>query len=684
MGIWDELNAATAVAPGCMATLRSRAHFAWRHYTNLLKSFKNESDGKSQIREALVQDSTIDAQTGGIMALLAMALDNNAAMPKAIPMLQKAVLASPGDDGLLLRLAIALDGSAPVGEAMKVLEKRISVKDHAGVDPRLLAAYAFIAATKTSDQKSQRYVTSALDVASTRVGTIGGATASIYRASMSGQVPFEEADKLYKLLRDMIFNPSLCHKRLEIAVLFRRHASVKEGVRAGDAMLKGFTFECPYLSSSMSSMGAHWVDSADTTKAGLGGDQGAVAGIRQGLRDLQYSDLWQLLQDGGTPDESNGGLHLEMLHAAEHSKYLPKAEDIAADRCAPKQLPEIARPPVQDKVGCPHVKPKGFAKCVKQQRPCIMRNQAKAFLKGGLETGDLDVWAKLAGDAPARVSFVFPPSIENGSATLNLIEETDRFFKRPDIVEDMAKKNLSAPDAEKLPWTLARGPQWHMRFGDVVHWLRSHPSPIYMNQLMLNDLGNEVLSNLRPYPDWVTAANFTLAGACIWASSGMATTGYHTDAPENLVVQLSGKKEFVLARPSELKNLYYREAVDVLPHAMHRGPKDHEIVFKGLKVPNRTSDTHSIIDIANPEAASRFPRYAKASGVSCHIDPGDVLYVPSFWHHAVLSKPGGSQCTSTMVNLWNVHPNKVQSRDEAIRKAGGTEADTKVGEDDWV
>lgn len=44
----------------------------------------------------------------------------------------------------------------------------------------------------------------------------------------------------------------------------------------------------------------------------------------------------------------------------------------------------------------------------------------------------------------------------------------------------------------------------------------------------------------------------------------------------------------------------------------------------------RINDIHGLVDPTAPNL-KRFPDYAKAHGMRCHVQQGDALYVPSFW-----------------------------------------------------
>ena len=73
------------------------------------------------------------------------------------------------------------------------------------------------------------------------------------------------------------------------------------------------------------------------------------------------------------------------------------------------------------------------------------------------------------------------------------------------------------------------------------------------------------------------------------------------------------------------------------------------------------------------------PQLEATSPLYCHVKPGDILYLPAFWHHVVASSPSqGTDChtsplVSLAINLW-FHTNvtkeeafarpKVHGRDE--------------------
>ena len=85
--------------------------------------------------------------------------------------------------------------------------------------------------------------------------------------------------------------------------------------------------------------------------------------------------------------------------------------------------------------------------------------------------------------------------------------------------------------------------------------------------------------------------------------------GMHTDGPHNLLLQLAGTKTLLLAPPSQASHAYL--------HA------------------HGSQARHSPVDWRAPDMR-RFPAAARLRGFTVSLSPGDVLYIPSGWLHAVL------------------------------------------------
>jgi len=98
-------------------------------------------------------------------------------------------------------------------------------------------------------------------------------------------------------------------------------------------------------------------------------------------------------------------------------------------------------------------------------------------------------------------------------------------------------------------------------------------------------------------------------------------TPAHYDEQENLFAQVEGHKRIILMAPSEFSGMY--------PFPVHH-----------------PCDRQSQVDIFNPDL-ERFPKFAQVSGYDCLVSPGEVLYIPAYWWHHIIS------LTPTIsVNFW--------------------------------
>ncbi|WOJ92083.1 cupin-like domain-containing protein [Congregibacter variabilis] len=100
----------------------------------------------------------------------------------------------------------------------------------------------------------------------------------------------------------------------------------------------------------------------------------------------------------------------------------------------------------------------------------------------------------------------------------------------------------------------------------------------------------------------------------------------HFDVKDNIACVVSGRRRFTLFPPEQIHNLYL-------------GP----ILSAPGGVPI------SMVDIRNPDL-ERFPRYAQAleSALQVELEPGDAIYIPAPWWHAVESLDS----INLLVNYW--------------------------------
>ena len=98
----------------------------------------------------------------------------------------------------------------------------------------------------------------------------------------------------------------------------------------------------------------------------------------------------------------------------------------------------------------------------------------------------------------------------------------------------------------------------------------------------------------------------------------------HFDVPDNIVCVVAGRRRFTLFPPEQVGKLYV-------------GPLD--LTPAGQPI--------SLVDLAHPDLV-RFPRFAQALAHTVELMPGDALFIPSLWWHAVEAL----EPVSALVNFW--------------------------------
>jgi hypothetical protein len=100
----------------------------------------------------------------------------------------------------------------------------------------------------------------------------------------------------------------------------------------------------------------------------------------------------------------------------------------------------------------------------------------------------------------------------------------------------------------------------------------------------------------------------------------------HFDESENVACVTSGRRRFTLFPPEQVANLYV-------------GPIDKTVAGRPT----------SMVDLASPDL-DRFPRFAEAlkHAIVADLEPGDAIYIPSLWWHAVEA----SGPLNVLVNYW--------------------------------
>jgi hypothetical protein len=103
-------------------------------------------------------------------------------------------------------------------------------------------------------------------------------------------------------------------------------------------------------------------------------------------------------------------------------------------------------------------------------------------------------------------------------------------------------------------------------------------------------------------------------------------TAAHWDLPQNLACVIAGRRRFTLFPTEQLPNLYV-------------GPLDFTLAGQPI----------SLVDVDQPDL-EKHPRSAQAlqAAQQAELGPGDAIYIPSLWWHAVASLDE----VGAMINFW--------------------------------
>ena len=114
----------------------------------------------------------------------------------------------------------------------------------------------------------------------------------------------------------------------------------------------------------------------------------------------------------------------------------------------------------------------------------------------------------------------------------------------------------------------------------------------------------------------------SVASTNFWMGPSGTRVCLHMDPYDNFFIQLVGQKTFYLYAPSDRKYLYPKSPFQASPEESRVNPVD--------------------IDYA------KFPRARHARLFKVTLHPGEVLFLPIYWWHAVV---GGRDSTMSL-NLW--------------------------------
>jgi hypothetical protein len=174
------------------------------------------------------------------------------------------------------------------------------------------------------------------------------------------------------------------------------------------------------------------------------------------------------------------------------------------------------------------------------------------------------------------------------------------------------------PDAESFNFTLAETTLTNLlgTLGDPAEAARS----IYM--------GSTATSKILPSfasENPLRIATDRGGEPRIWIGNA-SRVAPHYDEDDNIACVVSGRRRFILFPPEQVANLYV-------------GPLDRTVAGQPI----------SMVDLENPDF-ERFPKFREAlkHALVADLEPGDAIYIPALWWHAV-------QATgelNVLVNYW--------------------------------
>jgi len=150
---------------------------------------------------------------------------------------------------------------------------------------------------------------------------------------------------------------------------------------------------------------------------------------------------------------------------------------------------------------------------------------------------------------------------------------------------------------------------------------------LYLQQSLVEGVGEQILKDFKRF-DWSLASTYQqeakfgpLTSNLLLVGMNNVVTPAHYDEQENLFAQVYGQKRVILMSPNEFHRMY--------PFPVHH-----------------PCDRQSQVDIFNPDLC-HFPKFADVEAMDCIVSPGDVLYIPAYWWHHIISL---SETVS--VNFW--------------------------------
>ena len=314
---------------------------------------------------------------------------------------------------------------------------------------------------------------------------------------------------------------------------------------------------------------------------------------------------------------------VEVMYNAKH-ELMQKKEDMLARWNSRKDIQRIPRSEIHSG--------EQLMRYIKANSPVVIENFQDGWGKGsGRDAFRTQSLLSMFGDNIVRVS----------------MSETGKF----DGPEDGKLWGLS--DGTDV---LVRPPSTSMRFKDFLSLVdkygenaTSSKEVFYLEYLSLHQyLGNN-FRELTPLPgtiENVTELNHLVTN--LWVGGMPTISPLHYDDYENLLCQIRGHKEVILFPPQQLPYLYYTSRPKGHLHYEYPG-----IFRRDPSSIDRRSNVvfGSGVNVDSPDKKIHPLYFKHATPYRVLLNPGDVLYLPAYWHHEVQSIPD-NEGLNVAVNFW--------------------------------
>jgi Flp pilus assembly protein TadD len=287
--------------------------------------------------------------------------------------------------------------------------------------------------------------------------------------------------------------------------------------------------------------------------------------------------------------------------------------------------------------------------------------------------------AVLDGGMPLVLDGLLPPSVELLPAALLQLDEKVRMDLTP-LTADAAPTKLTNR-------TLIRPAEVAMPLSRAVALLQLNASErrfhAYVRHMPLAQAPRTLAALSVDRAMALASHEARLQTANLWLGDGGLRSSLHYDGHDNLLLQLAGEKVLLLVPPtlSEGHGLYDEHAeheyIFEPDHTVERGsqtaaaresnspalqgrfvgirPRGAAPVENHAALPVFASPTDDSVDASNTSAATSALRASvRDQAQLCTILPGQTLFLPALWSHAVASKADGASGLNAAVNLWYV------------------------------